>query len=59
MQPSCRSAEEIKKNPLAQEFTSRARLSRHGTLHGKHAAGVVITSKPLVEYLPMTLQEEP
>jgi DNA polymerase III subunit alpha len=51
-------AAELKSNPLAQE------IYKHGTIiegmvrsTGKHAAGIVITEKPLVEYLPLTLQE--
>ncbi len=51
-------AEEIKKNPLAQEIYKQGSIIE-GMVRstGKHAAGVVITSKPLVEYLPMTMQE--
>lgn len=51
-------AQELKSNPLAQE------IYKHGTIiegmvrsTGKHAAGIVIAEKPLVEYLPVTLQE--
>jgi DNA polymerase-3 subunit alpha len=50
---------ELKANPLAQEIYKNGTIIEGMTRStGKHAAGILITEKPLVEYLPLTLQEE-
>lgn len=51
-------ANELKVNPLAQEILKQGSIIE-GMVRstGKHAAGILITEKPLVEYLPLTLQE--
>ena len=51
-------ANEIKVNPLAKEIFEQGKIIE-GMVRstGKHAAGILITEKPLVEYLPLTLQE--
>ncbi len=51
-------AQELKTNPLAQEIAKQGPIIEGAVRStGKHAAGILITEKPLVEYLPLTLQE--
>lgn len=51
-------ANELKVNPLAQEIFTHGKIIE-GMVRstGKHAAGILITERPLSEYLPLTLQE--
>jgi DNA polymerase-3 subunit alpha len=49
---------EIERNPVAQEIVGQARVLEGMVRNtGKHAAGIIITDTPLVEYVPLTLQE--
>jgi len=49
---------EIERNPVARNVIDQG-LVLEGLVRntGKHAAGVIITEKPLVEFAPLTLQE--
>ncbi|MCR6657612.1 MAG: DNA polymerase III subunit alpha [Opitutus sp.] len=51
-------AGEIARNPVAKKITDQA-LVLEGMVRntGKHAAGIIITDKPLDEFVPLTLQE--
>lgn len=50
--------EEVTKNPVAKRIYDQA-LVLEGMVRntGKHAAGIVITDRPLDEFVPLTLQE--
>ncbi len=50
---------EIDRNPVAKKIVNQA-LVLEGMVRntGKHAAGIIITDKPLDEFVPLTLQEE-
>ncbi len=49
---------EIARNPVAKKITDQA-LVLEGMVRntGKHAAGIIITDKPLDDFVPLTLQE--
>jgi DNA polymerase III subunit alpha len=49
---------EVEKNPVARKIVDQA-LVLEGMVRntGKHAAGIIITDKPLDEFVPLTLQE--
>jgi DNA polymerase-3 subunit alpha len=49
---------EFEKNPVAKKIIDQA-LVLEGMVRntGKHAAGIIITDKPLEEFVPLTLQE--
>jgi DNA polymerase-3 subunit alpha len=49
---------EVEKNPVAKKIVDQA-LVLEGMVRntGKHAAGIIITDKPLDEFVPLTLQE--
>ena len=51
-------AAEVARNPIAKKITDQA-LVLEGMVRntGKHAAGIIITDKPLDEFVPLTLQE--
>src|SRR5471030_486330 len=50
--------EEVEKNPVARKIFDQA-LVLEGMVRntGKHAAGILITDRPLEEFVPLTLQE--
>ena len=49
---------EIERNPVTKEIVGQARVLEGMVRNtGKHAAGIIITDTPLVEYVPLTLQE--
>ena len=50
--------DEVTKNPVAKKIFEQA-LVLEGMVRntGKHAAGIIITDKPLEEFVPLTLQE--
>ncbi|HVW19832.1 MAG TPA: DNA polymerase III subunit alpha [Opitutaceae bacterium] len=50
--------EEIARNPVAQKIFDQA-VVLEGMVRntGKHAAGIIITDRPLEEFVPLTLQE--
>jgi DNA polymerase-3 subunit alpha len=50
--------DEIARNPVAKKITDQA-LVLEGMVRntGKHAAGIIITDRPLDEFVPLTLQE--
>src|SRR5258708_38237373 len=50
--------QEIAKNPVAKKIFDQA-LVLEGMVRntGKHAAGIIITDRPLDEFVPLTLQE--
>jgi DNA polymerase III subunit alpha len=50
---------EVERNPVAKKIFNQA-LVLEGMVRntGKHAAGIIITDKPLDEFVPLTLQEE-
>jgi DNA polymerase-3 subunit alpha len=50
--------DEVTKNPVAKKIFDQA-LVLEGMVRntGKHAAGIIITDKPLDEFVPLTLQE--
>ncbi len=51
-------ASEVSRNPVAKKIVDQA-LVLEGMVRntGKHAAGIIITDKPLDEFVPLTLQE--
>jgi DNA polymerase-3 subunit alpha len=50
---------EIDRNPIAKKIVEAARVLEGMVRNtGKHAAGIIITDKPLDEFVPLTLQEE-
>jgi DNA polymerase III subunit alpha len=49
---------EIERNPIAKRIVTSARVLEGMVRNtGKHAAGIIITDKPLDEFVPLTLQE--
>ncbi len=49
---------EIDRNPVAKKIVGSARVLEGMVRNtGKHAAGIIITDKPLDEFVPLTLQE--
>jgi DNA polymerase-3 subunit alpha len=50
--------QEVARNPVAKKIVDQA-LVLEGMVRntGKHAAGIIITDKPLDEFVPLTLQE--
>ncbi len=50
--------EEIARNPIAKRIVDSGRVLEGMVRNtGKHAAGIIITDKPLDEFVPLTLQE--
>ena len=50
--------EEIARNPAAKKIIDQARVLEGMVRNtGKHAAGIIITDQPLVEFVPLTSQE--
>jgi DNA polymerase III subunit alpha len=50
--------EEVSKNPVAGRIFEQAKVLEGMVRNtGKHAAGIIITDKPLEEFVPLTLQE--
>ncbi len=50
--------EEVAKNPVAARIFAQARVLEGMVRNtGKHAAGIIITDRPLEEFVPLTLQE--
>lgn len=50
--------DEVNKNPVAKKIFDQARVLEGMVRNtGKHAAGIIITDKPLDEFVPLTLQE--
>ncbi len=50
--------DEVTKNPVAKKIYDQARVLEGMVRNtGKHAAGIIITDKPLDEFVPLTLQE--
>ena len=50
---------EIESNPVAKKIIEAGRVLEGMVRNtGKHAAGIIITDKPLDEFVPLTLQEE-
>ena len=50
--------EEVTKNPVAKRIFDQARVLEGMVRNtGKHAAGIIITDRPLEEFVPLTLQE--
>jgi DNA polymerase-3 subunit alpha len=50
--------DEVTKNPVAKKIFEQARVLEGMVRNtGKHAAGIIITDKPLDEFVPLTLQE--
>ncbi|HEY0945717.1 MAG TPA: DNA polymerase III subunit alpha, partial [Opitutaceae bacterium] len=49
---------EIARNPIAKRIVTSARVLEGMVRNtGKHAAGIIITDKPLDDFVPLTLQE--
>ena len=50
--------DEVAKNPVAKKIFDQARVLEGMVRNtGKHAAGIIITDRPLDEFVPLTLQE--
>jgi DNA polymerase III subunit alpha len=50
---------EIERNPVARQIVDSARVLEGMVRNtGKHAAGIIITDRPLDEFVPLTLQED-
>ena len=50
--------DEVEKNPVAGRIFEQARVLEGMVRNtGKHAAGIIITDRPLEEFVPLTLQE--
>ncbi|HEX2852439.1 MAG TPA: DNA polymerase III subunit alpha [Opitutaceae bacterium] len=50
---------EVAKNPIAKKIMDQARVLEGMVRNtGKHAAGIIITDRPLEEFVPLTLQED-
>jgi len=50
--------DEVTKNPVAKKIMDQARVLEGMVRNtGKHAAGIIITDRPLDEFVPLTLQE--
>ncbi len=51
--------DEVARNPVAKKIMDQARVLEGMVRNtGKHAAGIIITDRPLDEFVPLTLQEE-
>ena len=51
--------DEVARNPVAKRIMDQARVLEGMVRNtGKHAAGIIITDRPLDEFVPLTLQEE-
>ena len=51
--------DELARNPVAKKIFDQARVLEGMVRNtGKHAAGIIITDRPLDEFVPLTLQEE-
>ena len=51
--------DEVSRNPVAKKIMDQARVLEGMVRNtGKHAAGIIITDRPLDEFVPLTLQEE-
>ncbi len=51
--------DEVARNPVAKKIFDQARVLEGMVRNtGKHAAGIIITDRPLDEFVPLTLQEE-
>src|SRR5437763_12622985 len=49
---------EMEKNPIAKKIIDQARVLKGMVRNtGKHAAGIIITDRPLDEFVPLTEQE--
>ncbi|MEO6568516.1 MAG: DNA polymerase III subunit alpha [Opitutaceae bacterium] len=50
---------EVARNPVAKKIMDQARVLEGMVRNtGKHAAGIIITDRPLEEFVPLTLQED-
>src|SRR6185437_3433913 len=50
--------DEVGRNPVAKKIVEQARVLEGLVRNtGKHAAGIIITDRPLAEFVPLTLQE--
>ena len=50
---------EVARNPVAKKIFDQARVLEGMVRNtGKHAAGIIITDRPLEEFVPLTLQED-
>ncbi len=51
--------DEVARNPVAKKIFDQARVLEGMVRNtGKHAAGIIITDRPLEEFVPLTLQED-
>ena len=51
--------DEVARNPVVKKIFDQARVLEGMVRNtGKHAAGIIITDRPLDEFVPLTLQEE-
>ncbi|MDX2186877.1 MAG: DNA polymerase III subunit alpha [Opitutaceae bacterium] len=51
--------DELARNPVTKQIVEQARVLEGMVRNtGKHAAGIIITDKPLDEFVPLTLQED-
>ena len=51
--------DEVARNPVTKKIFDQARVLEGMVRNtGKHAAGIIITDRPLDEFVPLTLQEE-
>jgi DNA polymerase III subunit alpha len=58
IEKSAELANELKTNKTAQEIIQRGRVLEGMVRNtGKHACGIIIGDRPLVEFVPMTMQE--
>ncbi|HZZ57603.1 MAG TPA: DNA polymerase III subunit alpha [Opitutaceae bacterium] len=58
LQKSAELREEVARNPVAKKIMDQARVLEGLVRNtGKHAAGIIITDRPLAEFVPLTLQE--
>jgi DNA polymerase III subunit alpha len=58
LKKSAELAAEVKGNKLAQEIFEKGRVLEGMVRNtGKHACGIIIGDRPLVEFVPMTMQE--
>src|SRR5258708_31204468 len=50
--------DEVTKNPVAKKISDQGLVLKGMVRNtGKHAAGIIITDRPLEEFVPLTLQE--
>ncbi|HEY3756676.1 MAG TPA: DNA polymerase III subunit alpha [Opitutaceae bacterium] len=58
LQKSAELRDEVSRNPVAQKIMDQARVLEGLVRNtGKHAAGIIITDRPLADFVPLTLQE--